>query len=165
MAEHVRIYEEKKATSTWLWLLPLLLLLALLAFFLVHRSHNRNGVVSTSTSASTALPEIGSIHFETNSAALTEDGKQTLNQAATALKANPAAHLRIEGFTDSTGTASANDVLSQHRAASAADYLKSLGIDGSRLTGQGFGPTDPVASNATSPGRADNRRAELFIQK
>jgi outer membrane protein OmpA-like peptidoglycan-associated protein len=170
MAEHVRIYEEKKSTSIWLWLLPLLLLLALLAFFLLrHRAPAATAIaapVATTpilANPNPALPEIGTIHFATGTAAITPEGKATLDRAAAAMKTHPEARLRIEGFTDSTGPAALNDVLSQQRALAAANYLKAEGIEGSRLTGEGFGPDDPAGDNAGSSGRADNRRAELFV--
>ena len=80
------------------------------------------------------------------------------------MKANPSAHLRIEGFTDSTGSAPHNADLSEQRALAVAGYLKEQGIDGSRLTGGGFGSEKPTDTNATSTGKADNRRVELFSQ-
>jgi OOP family OmpA-OmpF porin len=107
--------------------------------------------------------EIGTSHFATGTAAITPEGKATLDRAAAAMKTHPEARLRIEGFTDSTGPAALNDVLSQQRALAAANYLKAEGIEGSRLTGEGFGPDDPAGDNAGSSGRADNRRAELFV--
>jgi outer membrane protein OmpA-like peptidoglycan-associated protein len=81
------------------------------------------------------------------------------------MKANPNAHLRLEGFTDSSGTLPHNATLSQQRTMAVADYLKGQGIDGSRLTGRGFGPAKPVDTNATASGEADNRRVELFSQQ
>jgi outer membrane protein OmpA-like peptidoglycan-associated protein len=81
------------------------------------------------------------------------------------MKANPNAHLRLEGYTDSTGTPAANQSLSQQRAMAVANYLKGQGIDGSRLTGGGFGQAQPAATNATDAGKADNRRVELFSQQ
>jgi len=165
MAERVKIYEEtKKGISVWAWLLPLLLL-ALLAYFLTHRHPAENPGTTATAVAAPAFPDLGSVHFDTDKATLTPEGQATLQQAASAMKANPASHLRIEGFTDSTGSAPHNADLSQQRALAVAAYLKGQGIDGSRLTGGGFGPEKPADTNATEAGKADNRRVELFSQQ
>ena len=166
MAENVKIYEEKKGLPLWAWLLPLLLLLALLAYFLLR--HKPAPVATTTTpvtAPTTAFPDLGMVHFDTDQATITPQGQATLQQAATAMKSNPNAHLRLEGFTDSTGTTPHNDTLADRRTQAVADYLKSQGIDGSRLTGQGFGPEKPIDTNATTTGKADNRRVELFSQQ
>ena len=167
MAERVKIYEEtKKGTPVWAWLLPLLLLLALLAYFLTRHHPAENATQApTNTAAAPAFPDLGSVHFDTDKATLTSEGQATLQQAAAAMKANPSSHLRIEGFTDSTGSVPHNADLSEQRALAVAAYLKGQGIDGSRLTGGGFGPEKPVDTNATQSGKADNRRVELFSQQ
>ncbi|RXH53966.1 OmpA family protein [Granulicella sibirica] len=165
MAERVKVYEEtKKVIPVWAWLLPLLLLLALLAYFLTHRHPADGAPVVSSTAAAPAFPDLGSVHFDTDKATLTPEGQATLQQAAAAMKANPSAHLRIEGFTDSTGSAPHNADLSEQRALAVAGYLKEQGIDGGRLTGGGFGAQKPTDTNATPNGKADNRRVELFSQ-
>lgn len=168
MTDKVKIYEEKKkGLPIWAWLLPLLLLLALLAYFLTR--HKEEPVVTqapaTQVAPAAAFPDLGTVHFETNKATLTPDAQNTLDKAADAMKSNPNAHLRLEGYTDSTGTDPHNLTLSQQRAIAVADYLKSKGIDGARLTGNGFGPDNPAATNDTSAGKADNRRVELFSQQ
>ena len=166
MADRVKIYEEtKKRTPIWAWLLPLLLLLALLAYFLT-RHHTADSAPATGAAvAAPAFPDLGSIHFDTDKATITPEGQATLQQAAAAMKANPSSHLRIEGFTDSTGSAPHNADLSEQRALAVAAYLKGQGIDGNRLTGGGFGPGKPIDTNATPDGKADNRRVELFSQQ
>ncbi len=174
MAEHVKVYEEKKGgLPIWAWLLPLLLLLALLAYFLTHRN---NTVADTATATTTAapatpvapaaaFPDLGTVHFDTDKATLTPEGQATLNQAAAAMKGNPNVHLRMEGYTDSTGTDPHNDTLSNQRAKTVVDYLQGQGIERGRLTGEGFGAAKPVDTNATPQGKADNRRVELFSQQ
>ena len=112
-----------------------------------------------------AFPDLGVVHFDTDKATLTPDGQATLTRAAEAMKANPDAHLRLEGYTDSTGGDQHNLTLSQQRANAVGSFLKAQGIDGSRLTGDGFGEAKPVDTNATAAGKADNRRVELFSQK
>ena len=166
MADRVKVYEEtKKGLPVWAWLIPLLLLLALLAYFLTHHRATGNKAADASAVAAPAFPDLGSVHFDTDKATLTQEGQTTLQQAAAAMKANPAFHLRIEGFTDSTGSTPHNADLSEQRALAVATYLKGQGIDGSRLTGGGFGPEKPVDTNSTRAGKADNRRVELFSQQ
>jgi len=69
--------------------------------------------------------------------------------------------LMIEGHTDSDGSTEHNQVLSQQRAESVKSYLVAAGISSSRLSVEGFGESEPVASNATATGKAQNRRVEL----
>ena len=167
MTERVKVFEEKKGLAVWMWLLPLLLLLALIAYFLT-RHHDEPAVAAPVPAAQTAaaapapFPDLGTVHFDTNKATLTAEGQATLQQAAAAMKANPNVHLRIEGFTDSTGSGTHNRSLSDQRAGTVIDYLQSQGIDRSRLTGQGFAAAKQVDTNATAQGKADNRRVELF---
>ena len=167
MSDRVKVYEEKKSgVPLWAWLLPLLLLLAILAYFLT-RHHDDGVPVAQQTTAqpTNALPDLGVVHFDTDKATLTPDGQATLTRAAEAMKSNPNAHLRLEGYTDSTGTDDHNLSLSQQRANAVGSFLKSQGIDGKRLTGDGFGGSHPADTNATEAGKADNRRVELFLQK
>ncbi len=170
MAERVKVYEETKKSGIpiWAWLLPLLLLLALLAYFLTR--HKADAVVpaapvSQSAPAPGAFPDLGTVHFDTDKATLTPEGQATLDKAADAMKNDPSVHMRLEGFTDSTGTDPHNETLSQQRANTVGQYLKGKGIDGNRLTGEGFAAANPVDTNATVAGKADNRRVELFSQK
>lgn len=175
MADRVKVYEEnkKKGLPIWAWLLPLLLLLALLVYFLTrHPAAQSNAAPAPAATAATAaaaptsaFPDLGTVHFATNQATLTPEGEATLRRAADIMKGNPNIHLRLEGYTDSTGTAGHNATLSQQRAATVAAFLKGQGIDGSRLTGQGFGESQPTDTNATAQGKADNRRVELFTQQ
>jgi len=77
------------------------------------------------------------------------------------LIANPQVGLEVQGHTDNIGGPDFNLALSQRRATSVKSYLVSAGIDPSRLTTRGYGLSMPVANNATSEGRADNRRVAL----
>ena len=104
MAERVKVYEEgKKGLPFWAWLLPLLLLLALLAYFLLNR-HTEQPAVASAPVAAGAFPDLGTVHFETDKASLTPEGQATLDRAAEAMKANPGAHLRLEGIPTAQGT-------------------------------------------------------------
>ena len=171
MTERVKVYEEKtsKGIPIWAWLLPLLLLLALLAYFLTRHKAEPAATNSTAPIAGPAtagaFPDLGTVHFDTDKATLTSEGQATLTKAADAMKSNPNVRLRLEGYTDSTGTDPHNASLSQQRATTVAEFLKGQGIAGNRLTGEGFGPSNPVDTNATAAGKADNRRVELFSQE
>lgn len=92
--------------------------------------------------------------------------KQALEQVGELLKAYPTNKLRISGYTDSSGSDSHNQMLSEKRAASVAAYLgDQFKIQKSRLTFVGYGETRPVASNETPEGRQQNRRVEIDILK
>lgn len=165
---HVKVFEEKKGLPFWAWLIPLLLLLALLLWFLLRPKHeaiNTAAPATTATAAATGAPDLGAVHFDTDKATLTPEGQATLSRAADYLKQNPGAHMRIEGYTDATGAAPHNADLSEQRALAAGHYLEGLGIERSRLTGGGFADAKPIGSNDTATGKADNRRVEIFTTK
>ena len=171
--EHVKVYEDSKrgGLPIWAWLLPLLLVLALLAWFLLHhRAATDTAAVpavatGTASGAATGMPDLGSVHFATDQATLTPDGQATLTRAADYMKQHPEVHIRVEGYTDAAGSDPHNLTLSQRRAGTVEQFLVAQGVDKSRLTGEGFGPQNPVDNNATSNGKADNRRVELFQQQ
>jgi outer membrane protein OmpA-like peptidoglycan-associated protein len=79
------------------------------------------------------------------------------------MKDNPTYKLTINGYTDNRGNAAANKVLSNKRAIAVMKYLQSHGIDGSRLSANGYGQDSPVADNNTEEGRMKNRRVELKV--
>lgn len=173
MADRVKVYEEtKKGLAIWAWLLPLLLLLALAAYFLT-RHHDTPATATPAVSqtdttpppAAAAFPDLGTVHFDTDKATLTPEGQATLQRAAAAMKGNPNVHLRLEGYTDSSGNAPHNATLADQRAQTVVNYLQGQGIERSRLTGEGFGAAKPVDTNGTDQGKADNRRVELFSQQ
>lgn len=104
-----------------------------------------------------------SVLFNTGSYALSAGAQAALAKVAYNLRQFPDTDVTIVGFTDNTGTVAINDKLSQERADAVMDYLISLGIPASRLKAVGRGESDPVASNATAEGRAQNRRVEMYI--
>lgn len=193
MTEKVKVFEQgtaKKATPFWLWLLPLLLLLAI-GIWLLNRHHNdastapvvagdstkpdvtpgttTAGSVWTAANISDALRQNGhvafndsEVHFATASASLAGDSQAVLDQTAEALKENGPWHIRVVGHTDSTGSSAQNDVLAQQRSESVKSYLVAHGVDQSRLDVQAKGSSQPAATNGTDTGRAENRRVELF---
>ena len=71
--------------------------------------------------------------------------------------------MQVEGHTDSVGGDDYNQQLSEHRAGSVRDYLTGAGIPTDSVTAQGFGKSQPVATNTTATGRQQNRRVELVV--
>lgn len=101
------------------------------------------------------------VTFETASAVLTEDARAILNGIAAALVANSEIRVQVSGHTDGTGDRAYNMTLSQDRAESVVEYLAAQGVARDRMEAQGFGPDDPIETNATPEGRQANRRVEL----
>lgn len=103
------------------------------------------------------------IFFETGKADLNTVASTDLNKLVNYLKDNPTARLEIQGHTDNTGSATINNRLSQDRAYSVVSYLILQGVSNSRLSAKGYGSMQPIDSNATIEGRANNRRVEVKI--
>jgi len=101
--------------------------------------------------------------FASDSAQLSPKLRAALNELATSLLQNPAETVQIVGYTDSTGGDAINYPLSQNRAQSVESYLLSRGVQPQRVTTQGLGSQNPLASNDTAQGRALNRRVEIFV--
>lgn len=107
------------------------------------------------------MPE--NVTFATGSATLSTNAQNALAAAAQTLTQYPDTTLSINGHTDNTGSDAINDPLSQRRAQAVASFLQLRGVNGSRLATYGHGSRQPVASNATAEGRAQNRRVEILI--
>ncbi|MGX6591020.1 chemotaxis protein MotB [Cetobacterium ceti] len=105
----------------------------------------------------------GGVTFATNSANINNSFQNPLNSIAYVLNQYPETRVLVAGFTDNTGSLSYNQELSRSRAQSVANYLVSRGINPTRISAQGYGPSNPVASNNTVAGRAQNRRVEIQI--
>ena len=103
------------------------------------------------------------ITFDTNSYVVKPQFRKTLDSVATVLNTYPDSTIVVSGHTDTTGTDAINNPLSVNRASSVASYLESQGISTSRITSRGYGSKQPIASNATEAGRAQNRRVEIAI--
>ncbi|OYT97290.1 MAG: hypothetical protein CFE49_02680 [Pseudomonas sp. PGPPP3] len=106
----------------------------------------------------------GNITFATDSAEIVSNFYAPLNNLGTSFKQFNQNSIEIVGFTDSTGSRQHNMDLSQRRAQSVANYLTAQGVDGTRLSTRGAGPDQPIASNATADGRAQNRRVEVNLR-
>ena len=101
------------------------------------------------------------IRFEFNSARLTPSAEVALDRVVQALRSQPNSQVEVAGHTDSRGNDSYNMRLSRQRAESVRGYLVRGGINANRISAQGYGETQPVASNDTDAGRAQNRRVEM----
>lgn len=105
------------------------------------------------------------ILFDLNKATIRKESEETLQSIADIMKEYPQTIFHIEGHTDSTGSASYNEKLSRERAASVRQWLIGAGIPEKRMTSEGYGETQPIASNSTAKGRQENRRVEISLDK
>jgi outer membrane protein OmpA-like peptidoglycan-associated protein len=105
----------------------------------------------------------GNVTFPINEYTIRESFLPVLDSVSEVLFKYTDTRIRVTGHTDSTGSADYNYGLSDRRAQSVGNYLASRGIDQNRVITQGVGPDQPIASNDTDAGRAQNRRVELEI--
>jgi outer membrane protein OmpA-like peptidoglycan-associated protein len=104
------------------------------------------------------------VYFDFNKSTLKPESYPVLDEAAKILKENPTIRVEIQGHTDSVGSASYNQTLSEARAATVVNYfVMTHQIDPRRLLPRGYGETMPIASNASEAGRSLNRRVEFVI--
>ena len=103
------------------------------------------------------------IQFQFSKADLLPGSYKVLDEVVKILKANPELRVAIEGHTSSDGIFEANMKLSWARADKVKDYLQSQGIDPSRLTAKGFGPTQLINNGTTEAAKSQNRRVELKL--
>lgn len=109
------------------------------------------------------VAEIAGVQFSIGAADLDASAREALARFAGIVGVYPSLSFRIEGHTDSTGSYQTNAALSLARAASVRDYLVGQGVSISSIEIEGLGPDRPVADNATSEGRARNRRVEIIL--
>jgi peptidoglycan-binding protein ArfA len=103
------------------------------------------------------------INFTTDGFTLAPDSRQVVSQIAGKLKGCPDSEVAVVGYTDNSGTDAINVPLSGNRAKAVADALVSNGVATGAVTSRGAGAAEPVASNGTSEGRAQNRRVEITV--
>lgn len=103
------------------------------------------------------------VNFAFDSANLTPTAKANLNKLIEVFRNNPDTDVNVYGYTDSVGKDSYNLSLSGRRANSVIEYFVANGLSRSRFSAKGMGEADPVASNETDAGRAQNRRVEFAI--
>ena len=105
----------------------------------------------------------GNITFASDSSAVSANAQEVLNSVSLVLKEYNKTNIVVAGYTDSTGSASYNTLLSKQRAQSVANELMNDGVDRGRVQVQGFGASNYIASYDTAAGRAQNRRVELTL--
>lgn len=118
-------------------------------------------VTNTGSQLVVNLPE--AVTFATGSAVVQAGFQDELALVAQNLLRNPNSTIEVVGHTDTIGSASYNQDLSQRRARSVADVLIAEGVPSWRIATRGMGFNQPVASNDTEAGRAQNRRVEIVI--
>ncbi|WP_394127655.1 OmpA family protein [Vibrio hepatarius] len=107
--------------------------------------------------------QLGTGSFKLNSTELNQDSAAQLDELVEFLNTYPQANVEIVGYTDTSGAAEYNQVVSEKRALSVANALEEKGIDSSRITARGEGENNPIASNETREGREQNRRVEVIV--
>lgn len=105
----------------------------------------------------------GNITFDVNQSSIKPSFTDVLESVALVVKEFDKTTIQIEGYTDNTGSASYNQLLSERRAGSVRDFLLSQGVSPSRTRAVGYGEKNPIASNDTAAGREQNRRVELNL--
>ena len=122
------------------------------------------GVQVSQTSDNRLKLEIPSdISFDTGRSDIKSNFQPVLQRFAQTLNENPATTVTIIGHTDNTGTDAINQPLSVDRAARTRDYLASRGVNPNRITIEGRGSREPIASNSDASSRARNRRVEIYV--
>lgn len=105
----------------------------------------------------------GNITFDSNDANIKPAFQPVLNSIAKVINEYSKTMVQVNGYTDSTGSAATNNSLSLMRANSISNYLRLKGVDASRIVSNGYGSSNPIASNATAAGREQNRRVEIVL--
>ena len=108
---------------------------------------------------------INDLHFDTNSANVSEESKIILDNVALVLQKMPTIKLRIEGHSDNVGNAENNKKLSKKRSESVTDYLISQGVSSHRINYIGLGEDVPIFDNSSEEGRAKNRRVQIVFEE
>ncbi|MCM8569739.1 OmpA family protein [Gramella jeungdoensis] len=103
--------------------------------------------------------------FDFNKATIRQESEDALQSIVDIMNEYPQTIFHIEGHTDSIGSEAYNMKLSKERAASVESWLSEHGVPANRLTSEGYGETQPIATNSTDAGRQENRRVEISLDK
>jgi outer membrane protein OmpA-like peptidoglycan-associated protein len=122
-----------------------------------------NAILSTRDTARGLVVNLSDVLFDTGKYTLRPGAREKLSKISGIVLAYPDLRLAIEGNTDSVGGDAMNQTLSEQRAKAVLDYLALQNIPLTSMTSQGFGKTQPVASNDTEEGRQQNRRVEMVV--
>lgn len=126
-------------------------------------SEQLNRVLQTRETARGLVVSMSDVLFDTGKYSLKPGAREKLAKVAGILLAYPGLNIEIGGYTDDVGGDAMNQILSENRARSVRDYLVEQGVATASVSAKGFGNTLPVASNANSAGRQQNRRVELLV--
>jgi outer membrane protein OmpA-like peptidoglycan-associated protein len=127
-----------------------------------HLLQQLNTILATRDSARGLVANMSDVLFRSGSYELLPGARERLAKVSGIVLASNL-HVAIEGHTDSIGTDEFNFSLSERRADAVRDYFIQQGINGGAIEARGFGKSEPIASNDTSEGRAQNRRVELIL--
>ncbi|MGH9405982.1 MAG: OmpA family protein [Terriglobia bacterium] len=122
-----------------------------------------NSVLQTRQTPNGLVVTMSHVLFNTGRYTLGQQTRETLAKIAGVLLAYPGLTIRVNGYTDNTGSDETNQKLSQQRSDAVRDFLVEQGISSGSITSQGLGESSPVAPNDTAEGRALNRRVEIVI--
>ena len=122
-----------------------------------------NLILETRETARGLIVNLSDVLFDTARADLKPGAREKLSRVVGIVLSHPGLRMEVEGHTDSVGSDSYNQQLSERRAASVRSYLVAAGVAPTAVATSGRGETSPVASNATAAGRQQNRRVELLV--
>jgi outer membrane protein OmpA-like peptidoglycan-associated protein len=122
-----------------------------------------NSILQTRETVRGLVINMSDVLFDTGKYTLKEGAREKLARLSGIILSHPGLNLRIEGYTDSTGSDSLNQRLSEQRADTVRDFLLTQGLPADSLSAVGYGKAYPVASNDTGSGRAMNRRVEMVV--
>jgi len=122
-----------------------------------------NRILPTTDTPRGLKVNLADVLFDTAKYDLKEPAREALAKLSGIVLSHPGLKLQVEGFTDSTGTETFNQTLSENRAGAVRAFLIAQGVDPSVVSAVGYGESNPVASNDTAQGRQQNRRVEILI--
>jgi outer membrane protein OmpA-like peptidoglycan-associated protein/opacity protein-like surface antigen len=122
-----------------------------------------NRVLPTTDTPRGLVVNMGDVLFDTGKSNLRPQAREALAKLSGIVLNYPSLRLTIEGHTDNTGSTEINQTISERRANAVRNYLVQQGLDGSSLSAQGLGTSNPVADNGTAEGRQKNRRVEIIV--
>jgi outer membrane protein OmpA-like peptidoglycan-associated protein len=122
-----------------------------------------NRILETRDTVRGLVVNIGDVLFDTGKYTLRPPAREALAKLSGIVLAYPGLKLTVEGHTDSTGTPTFNQKLSEQRAMTVRDYLVQQGVDMNSITAAGLGEGMPIADNSTAAGRQKNRRVEIIV--
>ena len=120
-------------------------------------------ILETRDTARGLIVNMSDVLFDTGQYSLRPGAREKLAKVSGIILGHPGLKIEVEGHTDSVGSDSLNQTLSERRSGAVRDYLTQQGLATDAVTAKGFGKTRPVATNDTAVGRQQNRRVELVV--